>query len=268
MREICIGAGGSAKVYRIWQEKEQHFVVEKRSRSSLYWEAFWMQKLKGLAVPECYGVARKGEFWIIQMEYLTGRTLMEWIWSGELDGLARILVMKSMVKELQKIRERIPGIVLCDIKPSNLIVSYQYEVRFIDFGSVTQKGHKKRCLGTKPYAAPEVTKGNPGEKSDIYSVGWIMWTLHEKRKDFFYYYIIWPCIRKRIAKRTGNLNRIYQRLVIMEQRERWNKISKKYVPKYILLPGLVWILINVRKGQGDILKTVLEKFFHFVTVFF
>lgn len=248
MKDVCIGAGGSGKVYRIWKEEEGCFVVEKRSRDSLLWEAFWLEKLQGFSVPCFYGVERKKGCWTIQMEYVTGRSLRQLLVEGKLDRLRRISIMKSMVRELNRIRKNFPEIVFCDIKPANVMVNQRNEITLIDFGAITQPGAGKRCFGTKPYAAPELLQGNPGRKSDIYSIGQIMWQLNRKKKNLFFYFVIRPCIRKKEVHRTDNLDRIYRRISVAERAERWVQAIKYIRKKMFGIMLFLLVYIGIKKG--------------------
>lgn len=246
MRGVLIGKGGNAKVYRLWQEELGRFIVEKRSSDSLLWESFWMKKLHKFAVPDFYGVEKRKDGWVIQMEYLPGENLEQLMSRKCIKETSQITIMKSIVQEILLIKKEFSNLVFCDIKPSNIIVNQKNKITFIDFGAVVWAGNNRICQGTIPYAAPEILEGNPGKKSDIYSIGQIMEVLRERKKDFFYYWIIWPCIRKKEKQRSGNLKRLYRKL---EQYERY-KVCLKKLKKYwkiimkVIVLFLLWCLLK------------------------
>ncbi len=69
------------------------------------------------------------------------------------------------------------GLVHCDIKPSNIFLNADGRWQLGDFGCVQRKG---RCLrrGSPAYCAPEVDSGGRCDtRSDIYSLGIVMYKL-------------------------------------------------------------------------------------------
>jgi serine/threonine protein kinase len=66
-----------------------------------------------------------------------------------------------------------------DIKPQNILVNNQKQIKLIDFGLAQnicdQNAASKKWTGTLPYAAPEIMK-EEGSKtaSDIWSVGMLL----------------------------------------------------------------------------------------------
>ncbi len=78
------------------------------------------------------------------------------------------------------------GYVHCDIKPDNLLLSRDFEVKLIDF-TISRKmktglsklfGSKNKVEGTRSYMSPEQIRGhNMDERSDIYSMGCMIYEL-------------------------------------------------------------------------------------------
>mmetsp|Transcript_42189 Transcript_42189/g.55580 ORF Transcript_42189/g.55580 Transcript_42189/m.55580 type:complete len:117 (+) Transcript_42189:503-853(+) len=66
-----------------------------------------------------------------------------------------------------------------DIKPENIMVTKDDQIRVIDFGlaAVAKKRTLTEFAGTPYYMAPEVIKHLYGRKSDIWSLGVILYTL-------------------------------------------------------------------------------------------
>lgn len=87
------------------------------------------------------------------------------------------------------------GIIHRDIKPANILVSHTGVVKLCDFGCskrVSELSKATSCIiGTPVYMAPELIKGMPHQKSDIWSMGCSLFELatgllpwyHSKVKD-------------------------------------------------------------------------------------
>ncbi len=70
-------------------------------------------------------------------------------------------------------------VIHCDIKPENVIVFAGNRVRLADFGiaKVSQKTVQGGGTGTVGYMAPEQAMGKPSFRSDVFSIGLIVWRL-------------------------------------------------------------------------------------------
>jgi len=70
-------------------------------------------------------------------------------------------------------------IIHCDIKPENVIVFSGNRIRLADFGiaKVSQKTIQGGGTGTVGYMAPEQAMGKPSFRSDVFSIGLIIWRL-------------------------------------------------------------------------------------------
>lgn len=71
------------------------------------------------------------------------------------------------------------NVIHCDIKPENVIVFAGNRVRLADFGiaKVSQKTVQGGGTGTVGYMAPEQAMGKPSFRSDVFSIGLILWRL-------------------------------------------------------------------------------------------
>ncbi|HEY7371852.1 MAG TPA: serine/threonine-protein kinase, partial [Polyangia bacterium] len=73
------------------------------------------------------------------------------------------------------------GIVHMDVKPANVLVSFEGEVKLTDFGVARSRDVRRPIegiSGTIPFMSPEQTRGEPVDlRSDVFSAGVVLYTL-------------------------------------------------------------------------------------------
>lgn len=102
--------------------------------------------------------------------------------SGTLeDRLAKRLSTKTALDFTRQILEAVAfahenKIIHCDVKPDNLLLFPDNQLRLTDFGiaRVAHKTLKGSGAGTVGYVAPEQAMGQPSFRSDVFSIGLIM----------------------------------------------------------------------------------------------
>jgi serine/threonine-protein kinase len=103
------------------------------------------------------------------MEYFDGRSLEE---IGPLGTSGLLGIFMKVGEGLNALHEM--NYVHADLKPNNILINSEGEVKIIDFGQSCPMGHVKgRIQGTPGYIAPEqVERGMPLEKTtDVYNFG-------------------------------------------------------------------------------------------------
>ena len=139
------------------------------------------------------------------------------------------------------------GFLHCDLKPNNIMVSHEGDVKIIDFGQACRIGTvKERIQGTPDYIAPEQVKCQPlTVRTDIFNFGaTLYWTLAGKsiptlftlKRDENSFLVddqittprqispevpeplsnlVMECIRTNPAKRPGDMIELVRRLELM-----------------------------------------------------
>ncbi len=105
----------------------------------------------------------------IVMELVEGRTLEE---AGMLPVYELLRIFRQVAEGLEALHQF--NHVHADIKPNNIMLANNGEVKVIDFGQSCPIGHvKKRIQGTPDYIAPEqVEKGVPlTQRTDVFNLG-------------------------------------------------------------------------------------------------
>lgn len=188
-----VGTGGMAVVYkaqdilldRIVAVKILHakygddhdFVVRFRQ------EAQAAAKLSHPNIVNIYDVGYDENVHYIVMEYVRGETLKEYIEKhGHLPINTSIQITFDIGEALENAHKN--GIVHCDIKPHNILVTETGRIKVADFGiaravnsSATNKDDHA-VLGSVHYFSPEQASGGPvDERTDIYSLGVVMYEM-------------------------------------------------------------------------------------------
>ncbi len=115
---------------------------------------------------------------LLSMEYFPGQSLED----GPSLSLGDILLVFRMVATgLNAMHEK--GLVHCDIKPNNILISKEGMIKIIDLGQSCRLGTiKRRIQGTPDYIAPEqVLRKHISHRTDMFNLGATMyWALTGK----------------------------------------------------------------------------------------
>ncbi|MEE4598938.1 serine/threonine-protein kinase [Streptomyces sp. DSM 41524] len=145
-----------------------------------------MARLNHRRVAQIFGGGEHdGEFYIV-MEYVEGRSLAEYLRAGPR------LPLERTVRWTRQICEGVGAahtaeVIHRDIKPDNIMITRQGDVKLIDFGLayLTDANQTHTVAGTPLYKAPERWLGETGnERSDLYSVGCVLYEMLTGRPPF------------------------------------------------------------------------------------
>jgi serine/threonine-protein kinase len=121
-----------------------------------------------------YDITSDDEGVLIVMEYVEGRTLREEIADGKLAPERAIAILRGIAGALDYAHQN--GVVHRDVKPANILVRSDGEVKLADLGIATAAEQSKitlsgSVLGTAAYMPPERLDGRPGGPPvDVYAL--------------------------------------------------------------------------------------------------
>lgn len=186
-----IGQGGMAAVYKAtdtWQpgsfwavkEMSDKALIDPEERewglNAFRQEAELLRTLSHPNLPKVIDYFTHGSKHYLIMELINGETLESMLKTRsspftEAEVLTWSLQLCNVLSYLHSQR---PQIIFRDLKPGNIMLSIDGQIKLIDFGIVRffkpGKSQDTMALGTPGYTAPEAVSGQTDERSDIYSL--------------------------------------------------------------------------------------------------
>jgi len=157
------GGGNDARVFRMEREFRQ------------------MQRLTHAGIVRVFDLDCEDDLWFITMELLEGQPLHRHL-RTDLDDAEAFRILTQCTEALSYAHEH--GIVHGDLKPSNVFVTSDGNIRLLDFGSAADLGEDvgdaatQRFAATPPYASPETLEGKGVEpRDDLFSLGCLAYEL-------------------------------------------------------------------------------------------
>lgn len=189
LREI--GKGGMSVVYlamdthlnKQWAVKE----IKKKGSgkndeiivNSLLAEANLMKKLDHPALPRIVDIIDNGITIYVVMDYIEGESLDKIL--NEYGAQPEELVIgwaMQLCDALAYLHAQKPPIIYRDMKPANIMLKPEGNIKIIDFGIAREYKEQSLAdttvLGTKGYAPPEQYSGQTDARSDIFALGMTM----------------------------------------------------------------------------------------------
>ncbi|PKM81727.1 MAG: protein kinase [Firmicutes bacterium HGW-Firmicutes-14] len=182
-RDTLLNRRVTVKVLRSEYTSDEEFVTRFRR------EAQAVAKLSHSNIVSVYDVGQQNDTHYIVMEYIEGRNLKQIInEQGKLPVKKAMDIARQICDGVQDAHDN--GIVHRDIKPHNILVTDNGRVKVTDFGiaqimsSVTMT-NSETIVGSVHYFSPEQARGGTtGAKSDIYSVGVVLYEMVTGRVPF------------------------------------------------------------------------------------
>ena len=198
-----VGTGGMATVYRAEDVLLGRLVAIKMLHEGLAGDELFVRQFQreahsaaNLTHPNIVTVHDIGEYNhrpYIVMEFVAGKTLKNLITEAAEHGqrLPLPVALDLIIQVCQGIGyAHRSGLVHCDVKPHNVLVTADQTVKVADFGiarALSQSSHQQSDMiwGTPQYFSPEQASGEPATPaSDVYSIGIMLFEALSGRLPF------------------------------------------------------------------------------------
>lgn len=188
-----IGVGGMADVYRAYDELLGRTVAIKILHANFASDEGFVGRFKREAqnagrlshpnIVNMYDVGYDQGYHYIVMEYVEGQTLKEYIQErGKLSVDEAVKFAVAIAEGLEHAHAM--GIVHCDIKPHNMLITKSGRLKVTDFGiaramnSQNTMMYTNSVMGSAHYLSPEQASGKAIDGStDIYSLGVVLYEM-------------------------------------------------------------------------------------------
>lgn len=189
LREI--GRGGMSVVYLAMDThlNKQWAVKEIRKKgggkndeivvNSLLAEANMMKRLDHPALPRIVDIIDNGFTIYVVMDYIEGESLDKILTEYGPQPEDKVVTWAMQIADaLAYLHSQRPPIIYRDMKPANVMLKPEGNIKIIDFGIAREYKEQKLAdttvLGTKGYAPPEQYSGQTDARSDIFALGMTM----------------------------------------------------------------------------------------------
>lgn len=185
-----IGRGGMAVVYRIMDHTLHKQAALKMIKDSLQQDEGYLKrfireaqaaaKLSHPNIVDVYDVDQDRGNWFIVMELIEGMTLKQYIQKkGRLSSTECVGISMQAADALYTAHRA--GIIHRDIKPDNIIITTNGNVKISDFGIARMQSSDTMTVdacGSVYYSSPEQVRGGySDQRTDIYSLGVTMYEM-------------------------------------------------------------------------------------------
>ena len=198
-----LGKGGMGAVYKAKDLALERFVAIKTLRIAgdqqplILAEAKTISQLNHPNIVTVHDIARDDDENFIVMEWIDGQPLSAVIPSQGLPLVTVLNYAKQMVAALACAHQQ--GIIHRDIKPQNIMLDANGQIKMLDFGIATlqREGHgqmqregqeqtsEQNAAGSPQYRSPEQTLAKPCDaRSDLFSLGVVLYEMLAGVKPF------------------------------------------------------------------------------------
>lgn len=167
----------------------ENLADDPRALAWLEHEAKLLASLNHPGIATIHSLENVDGFRFFTLEWIDGESLEELVHDVDLSVAARLDLLRQVAAALCLSHRN--GIVHCDLKPANILVSQRDTAKILDFGIGRALDHgcsgdlRHATAGTPGYMSPELLSGHdPDERADTWAFGCLMYEVLTGRKAF------------------------------------------------------------------------------------
>lgn len=173
-RAVLIGQGACARVYRVEDTEGKVYACKISERAALLRkEADILRQVRGESAVLFYDYWESDGRGYLLIEYIAGENLDVYLKKhGRLKESQAVAIGIAVADALTGLQAGGETVVFRDIKPENILLCENGDIRLVDFGCLCGPGRNTEIAGTVGFAAPEQFKLNAeiGGFSDVYGL--------------------------------------------------------------------------------------------------
>lgn len=194
-------------------------------------EAAFLMQLDHAGLPKVVEFFAEGSRYYLAMEWIAGKTLHEIVSEKGPADEADVLDWGGQLSDILSYlhgREPYP-VVLGDLKPSNVMITYDGRVKVIDFGVARYlaptQNPRTFALVSPGFSPPEkYSKFDSDQRGDLYSLGaTLYWALTRAQLEKFKFQV--PPLRRLRPECSQWLERVLAQCLMVEPTKRWVRAS-------------------------------------------
>lgn len=195
-----IGEGGMSVVYKAKDKLLNRFVAIKILKPQFIGDHKFIDSFRRESqaaasmshpnIVNIYDVGREGNIHYIVMELIEGRTLSDYIKAQGAMSYPKVIALSKQIAAALSFAHK-NHIIHRDVKPHNVMIAPNGTAKITDFGiakavnAATIVDNTEGIIGSVHYFSPEQARGGyVDEKSDIYSLGIVMYEMLTGRVPF------------------------------------------------------------------------------------
>lgn len=270
-----LGKGGGGTVYKVKQAGTERILAVKEMKISEERRKDWTEKENEImkncfhpGIPVVLESFRNRDFYYMVTEFVEGVTLKKYVEKrGKLSVEEALDIGWKLSEIICYLHSRNQPVIHGDLKPENIMITEQGDLRLIDFGSAcTEDTERKGCFATAGYASAQQLKGHRLKVTDdIFGFGAVLHFLLTGEDPEL------PPYRRRKLRECDrsfsvNLEKFIQKCLAVQEKKRFQtmeavqqsmkKYQRKEKVKYLLRMAErvfyagVWILISILYGRA------------------